>query len=73
MCIVISTLLFCLEEFVYFGFKSVNGILTLSGAIIKSDLATKPVILFLLITIWLGIQQTRISVKLDTESNRPRR
>ena len=51
------------------GFRSVYGILDLSGVRSKTDLAAESALSFPLIPMWLGIQHIIISFLFDIESN----
>ena len=51
------------------GFRSVYGILDLSGFRSKADLAAESALSFLLTPMWLGVQHIIISFLIDNESN----
>ena len=50
------------------GFRSINGILNLSGVRSKADMATDSALSFPLTPMWLGIQHIIISLQLDIKS-----
>ena len=67
-------LLHCCCHFVWrnlliVGFRSVYGILDLSGVRSKADLAAKSALSFPLTPMWLGVQHIIISFLFDIESN----
>ena len=67
-------LLHCCCHFVWrnlliVGFRSVYGILDLSGVRSKADLADKSALSFSLTPMWLGVQDIIISFLIDIESN----
>ena len=51
------------------GFKSIHGILNLSGTKSRAHLAAESTLSLSLTPTWLGIQHMRISLELDMESN----
>ena len=63
-----SLLPFCEKEFIV-GFRSVYGILDLSGVRSKADLAAKIALSFHLTPMWLGVQHIIISFLFDIKSN----
>ena len=59
----------CLKDLLIVGFRSVYGILDLSGVRSKTDLAAESALSFPLTPRWLGVQHIIISFLFDIESN----
>ena len=59
---------FCVKELLILGFRSLYGILNLSGVRLKADSAAESPLSFPLTPMWLGIQHIIISLLFDIES-----